>query len=76
MKIENLKTPKIYFIYVLTSLNPLSMYVDGQKYALKQILCSFVIGILAKKKGKENLSVCLSLRKKVFSMPLAKITHL
>ena len=63
MKIENLKTPKIYFIYVFTSLNPLSMYVDGQKYALKQILCSFVIGILAKKKGKEK-SVCLSVSKK------------
>ena len=58
------------------------MHVDVQKYSLKQILCSFVIGILefAKKKGKKSvcLSVCLSVskKKKVVSMPLAKITHL
>ena len=60
MKIENLKIlcwlKSIPFIY------PLSMYVDIQKYSLKQILCSFVIGILefAKKKGEKNLFVCLS----------------
>ena len=55
------------------------MYVDVQKYSLKQILCSFVIGILEfAKKGEKNLFVCLSVskKKKVVSMPLAKITHL
>ena len=66
MKIENLKTPKFYFIYVFKSFNPLSMYVDVQKYALKQILCSFVIGIMefSKKKEKKYLSVCLPVFKK------------
>ena len=53
---------------LFTSFNPLSMYLrDVQNYALKQILCSFVIGILEfAKKGEKKyvcLSVCLKVRK-------------